>query len=604
MEERKMALDEFLANGGTVEEFWGKVRPVDEFLNDLADEAHEHIEELTELGAAIRLSSELDGRYVWCPSLKWYGYDDLTGFWQRPAERLLQRDAALTLRTVLKAESKKAIGFGEDYGKAHRKFQKDMQSRAGITNAISFLRTELLGSWEDFDSDMTKLGVGNGVLQLSDGQVRLLEPAPEHKITKGTDVHYRPEAKAPFWEDSLEKFIPDPEVRDFLQRLAGAILVGGGAREQIIPILYGTGATGKSTFIDGLHAAMGSELAAAIDPSTLKKSTSDGSSAAPDKMRLLGARLAYSVESADSVDAEQLKRWSGGEPIVARPLYGDVVEFYPQFTLVLVANAAPTFNERSDGLWRRVAVIGFHQQLPEAERLDKLEVKRRLKEEAEGILAWAVRGYLAYDADGLEIPDQIKAETAEMRKDQDWLSAFLAEKTKQADGGRLATKDLYESFMEWRGRDASIPNMSQRAFNALVKEVWKQDPKVRKVGGKSYKSWEGYTFSDGEMVNELAPAVNEAEDVRKPQSTRSEHKSLRVNEVNDFSKSPREKDMHQESETGRGEVENSLTTVTEPLAQPLTSENSVNEAPNSSVTPTPWTRPQLSFTFVREDNDE
>src|SRR5690606_11487144 len=182
MEERKVALDEFLANGGTVEEFWGMVRPVDEFLNDLADEAHEHIEELTELGAAIRLSSVLDGRYGWCPSLKSYGYDDLTAIWQRPAEHLLQRDAALTPRTVLKAETKKATGFGEDYGKAHRKFQKDTQSRAGITNAISFLRTELLGSWEDFDSDMTKLGVGNGVLQLSDGQVRLLERSEVRRV--------------------------------------------------------------------------------------------------------------------------------------------------------------------------------------------------------------------------------------------------------------------------------------------------------------------------------------------------------------------------------------------------------------------------------------
>ena len=602
MEERKQALDEFFANGGTVDEFWARVRPMDDFLKDLAGEAHEHVEDLTELGAAIRLSSELDGRYVWCPSLDWYGYDDLTGIWARPASHLLQRDAALTLRALLKEESKKVIGFGEDYGKAHRKFQKDMQSRAGITNAISFLRTELLGSWEDFDSDMTKLGVGNGVLQLSDGEVRLLEPGPEHKITKGTSVHYRPDAKAPFWEDSLEKFIPDPEVRDFLQRLAGAILVGGGAREQIIPILYGTGATGKSTFIDGLHAAMGSELAAAIDPSTLKKSTSDGSSAAPDKMRLLGARLAYSVESADSVDAEQLKRWSGGEPIVARPLYGDVVEFYPQFTLVLVANAAPTFNERSDGLWRRVAVIGFHQQLPEAERLDKLEVKRRLQEEAEGILAWAVRGYLAYDADGLEIPDQIKAETAEMRKDQDWLSAFLAEKTKQADGQRLATKDLYEAFMEWRGRDASIPNMSQRAFNALVKEVWKQDPKGRKVGGRNVKSWEGYVLSDAETVTELPPEVTEENQVWLPQNTRSEHESNRVTEVTEISKSPRGTDQVHDAASGENEVENSVTSVTTPFEPVLTRENMVTEDSVTSLTP--WTPQPLAFTFSREEETE
>src|SRR5690606_9871326 len=385
--ERKMALDEFFSNGGTVEEFWGKVRPMDDFLKDLAGEAHEHVEELTEFGAAIRLSKALDGRFVWCPVNGWYAYDELSGVWyntkgSKDAElSILLREATLSLRKTLKEEAGKVIGFGEDYVKAHRKFQKDMQSYHGISNATKFLQSEFRGSWEQFDEDVTKLGVGNGVLRLRNGNAELLDPAPEHYLSHSTDVHYNPDAEAPFWEQSLRTFVPDPEVRDFLQRLAGSMLVGGGAREQIVPILYGTGATGKSTFIDGLVAALGDEYAVAVDPNTLKKSTRDAGGASPDLARLQGARLAYSVESADSVDAEQIKRWSGGEPIVARHLYKGMMEFYPQFTLMMVANAAPTFNERSDGLWRRVAVIGFHQQLPEAQRMDKAQVKLRFRDE-------------------------------------------------------------------------------------------------------------------------------------------------------------------------------------------------------------------------------
>ncbi len=93
------------------------------------------------------------------------------------------------------------------------------------------------------------LNASNGTVNLKTGE--LLEHDRDDLITKLAQVEYDPAAKAPIWEVFLEQILPDSSVREFVRRLAGYSLTGS-TREHVLPILYGSGANGKSTFLNTL----------------------------------------------------------------------------------------------------------------------------------------------------------------------------------------------------------------------------------------------------------------------------------------------------------------------------------------------------------------
>lgn len=93
--------------------------------------------------------------------------------------------------------------------------------------------------------------------------------------------------------------------------------------------------------------------------------------------------------------------------------------------------------DASDGaIWDRIRLIPFTVSF--ADREDK-ELGAKLREEAEGILAWAVEGCLEWAEDGLGSCDVIDRATADYRTENDLLSAFIDECC-ELDSGASATK--------------------------------------------------------------------------------------------------------------------------------------------------------------------
>jgi P4 family phage/plasmid primase-like protien len=315
-------------------------------------------------------------------------------------------------------------------------------------------------------------------------------------------VPYLPEEQARFWDSTLSRFIPDDTQRAFLQRLSGAILVRGGLREQILPFFSGSGANGKSTVVHGLRTALGASLAIEVDPATLRPDKRAGAAPSPDKIRLRGARFVYAVEASGSLDAELLKRLTGGEEIVARQLHGKTIAFKPSFTLAIVANSAPELDDTSEGLWRRLMVIPFSVRVPDSERIDALTVEQLLSEEASGILNWMVEGYKLYMRDGLNPPESVRAASATMRAEADYLSAFVAECLVQSEGHVLQPGVAFDAWIEWtkdepeaRAKYAGKIRLSSALDTVLgVKVAAKVDKTVR-------KGWKGYTVRDNSATS-------------------------------------------------------------------------------------------------------
>ena len=172
---------------------------------------------------------------------------------------------------------------------------------------------------------------------------------------------------------------------------------------------------------------------------TFLERTPQAGGAREDLARLAGARLVVSLEVDEGrrLAVGVLKALTGGDVVAVRFLYGRTFEFVPNFSLWLVANVRPRVPAEDGAVWRRVLEIPFVETIPESER--DPEVKRRLCDPGESgaaILAWLVDGCRAHQRDGLDVPEPVRAATAEYRDEVDTLGHFLGERTEAQAGYR------------------------------------------------------------------------------------------------------------------------------------------------------------------------
>ena len=462
--------------------------------------------EPTNKGSAERLRDAFQDRFAWCAQMGWYAWDDVRGAWREDAEHMVWKAAIFELYEIVKDEVKILATSGVDdkvLGR-HRAYLTHVQSTHHLEATLKQLGTMLERPWQQYDQQTNMLTVANGTLVFENGDVTLKAHDPRDYITRSSPVRYDPAAQYRFWDSSLSRFIPDDDVRAFLQRFAGSVLVGGGIREQKLPIMHGGGANGKSTFVSGLRYALGDELAIEVDPSTLRPDKRSGAAPSPDKIRLRGARFVYAVEASGSMDAELLKRLTGGEEIVARQLHKKTIAFKPTFTLAVVANDPPTFDDQSEGLWRRIVVIPFKVRIADKDRIDAVTVGQLLEEEAEGILAWCVEGYRMYARDGFSAPDSITLASALMRDEQDYVRVFLREHVRNDEGTCLKPTDLFAEWNNWRMDEPEAPNHGTYKFYREVDKVF-GERSVAKVLGKSVRGWHGRRMVNSHDAENEAP---------------------------------------------------------------------------------------------------
>jgi putative DNA primase/helicase len=344
---------------------------------------------------------------------------------------------------------------------------------------------------EMLDTDPWLLNVDNGTLDLRTGQLR--PHRREDRITKLAPVAYDPLATCPQWEAFLDCiFDKNKNLIDFVQRLFGYSLTGE-VSEQALVFLYGTGANGKSTFLLVLQALLGEYAEQAAPELLLQKK---GDSHPTEVADLFGRRVAVSteVEAGRSWSEVQIKQLTGGDRIKARFMRKDFFEFQPTHKLFVAANHKPRVRGTDNGIWRRIRLIPFCVTIPEHAR-DKNLVKK-LQAELPGILAWAVRGCLAWQKDGLGEPAEVKAATEAYREEMDALGEFFDDCCIVGPKVEAKAQDLYGAYVKWCETNGERP-MGQRSFGMALRERGFKD---RKSG---VKVWVGVGLA-GAPVSPMA----------------------------------------------------------------------------------------------------
>lgn len=236
----------------------------------------------------------------------------------------------------------------------------------------------------------------------------IVEPDPEMLVTEPVAAPlYMEDISDSEWVRFLESSLPDLEVREYLQRVAGAAL-NGGYDQQELYVLTGEGANGKSVLVEVITHALGSFYAASLPDTVIQ---AKGKNEHPTElMGLKNARFAFASETSDSGlwNTPILKKLTGGDSIPARGMRQDFEVITPTHTLFIATNERPNVPAGEQAFWRRYREINFPVKFVDAderdlkpnERVRDSELKAKLLEHPEIVICWLVQGWYKFLQDG------------------------------------------------------------------------------------------------------------------------------------------------------------------------------------------------------------
>jgi phage/plasmid-associated DNA primase len=337
------------------------------------------------------------------------------------------------------------------------------QANEAIKNATGWPGISVTA--KELDANKALLGVANGVLELGETGIRLRPGRMGDLVTMSTgvpwieDVDSRDARGVSLWNEFLDTFLPDPEVRRIAQIALGSAILGGNV-ERIMLIFIGESSTGKSTFSRIVSSALGDYGA------PIGKEAFQGYKFKP-ALTLNAKRRFVSNSEFDSniqMSTAVIKEMTGGGDLVPTESKGvDEVKVNDlHFTPGIATNKMPQLIDPDTAIETRLYPIAFDQALPEGSRkgdfVDLLE-----RHALDSVLAWLIDGYVMYRANGGLVRNALtQAWRQETMSAIDDISLFISERLvvhpDHRDGSIrwqdtpkwcVSPTELYRCYMDW-----------------------------------------------------------------------------------------------------------------------------------------------------------
>ncbi|HZT79110.1 MAG TPA: phage/plasmid primase, P4 family [Gemmataceae bacterium] len=286
---------------------------------------------------------------------------------------------------------------------------------------------------------------------------------------------FDPAADCPRWRAFLGRNLGDaPDKARLLQQFAGYLLQPDTSLQRFL-LMVGEGANGKSVVCAVLRALLGEGNVSCVPLELFG-----------ERFRLAGtigklANVVAEVGELDRVAEGQLKAFVSGDPIEVERKFKAPYTARPTARLVLATNNPPAFSDRSDGLWRRMLLLRFSVQIPEAERVAGMDSVEFWQQSGEmpGVLNWALAGLGELRRQGrFVVPAACQDEVERLRTESNPARRFLVENY-QAGSGAIPTAELYAAYCEWCKQHGHHP----LADVGLGREVRRRFPNVKKGHG-------------------------------------------------------------------------------------------------------------------------
>lgn len=297
----------------------------------------------------------------------------------------------------------------------------------------------------DLDADPLLLATPSAVLDLTSG--RPVDPRDVDQrdvVTRRTSVNHEPGATSPDLDEFVETFLPGEGEADFVWKVLGSALLGGNVHRLLLIALGGT-TSGKSMLAEAVSTTLGG-YAVPVGTSVFRANQDDRPR--PDLLRALPARLAYAQEASEhwELHTDQVKRLTGGDPIVARAMHSNtMVERAPSFTPLIITNEMPRIKGADAAICRRLLVLKFGHTLPPG--VEDVTIKDRFirsEEVQRAILARLVDGCLRSQREKIVegIPTSFVRASLDAFEELDHVETFLLS---QREAGVLVPVDAVQT---------------------------------------------------------------------------------------------------------------------------------------------------------------
>lgn len=348
-------------------------------------------------------------------------------------------------------------------------------------HVLFFARTgeNTLGiSGDEWDKNPFLLGCKNGVIDLKTGEFSGGKPEDYIRMASPTEWKGINEP-APMWENFLKgMFDGSDDLVAYTQRLLGYGITGS-TRDHIIAVFWGPhGRNGKGTLFETLKYVLGP----IIEPINVEMLTGDQrnrSSAAPspDIMSLRGRRLVWASETEDGHQFAigKIKWLTGADTLTGRPPFGKKnITFSPTHKIVLITNPRPQLSSIDRAFLERLHLIPLSLSFVDNpqelfQRKCDPDIPEKLKSEASGILAWLVRGCLAWQQEGLKPPAIILETKEQYQADEDIVGQFLSDCTRKEPNEKVRARALYLTYKSWC-EGGGYKYFSEKEFGKRMKE--------------------------------------------------------------------------------------------------------------------------------------
>ncbi len=341
---------------------------------------------------------------------------------------------------------------------------ESVRRRKAFIEAASWIEDYNIVS-DKLDANPWLLNVKNGTIDMKTGEFR--EHRQNDFITKLANVEYNPNADCPLWKQFIREIMDyKADIITFVQTAAGWA-VSGDISEQTMFILFGTGANGKSTFLNTIMYLLGDYAIATPTETFMRK---NGDQNTNDIARLRGTRFVTTTEAEQGRRLSEpiIKQITGNDRMTARFLYGEYFNFVPTFKIFMATNHKPVIKGTDHGIWRRIKLIPFTTRIPE-EKQDK-NLEEKLKAEASGILNWLLEGTARWQKEKLKVPAVILNATEDYRGEMDIIGNFVKECCELKPELSIRVRELFKAYQDWCNQNNEHA-CSERFLSLRLQEI-------------------------------------------------------------------------------------------------------------------------------------
>ena len=520
---KKMELKEDGLHIGTLK-YWAAADNIAEFKKIMYSEVNEKMMD-KEFGRhddiALALK-EMYGYFYSCASIKkntwfeyqknrWVSIQDGYTLNNKISDEFAQEILKLKTTVMLKAIEEGNTDNLDKRGREFASLAKNLKTTSFKNATMDACRNRFYDP--EFEKKLNQntglIGFNNGVYDLRNRCFRA--GCPDDYVTFSTGYEYdnrfnkdSPEVKeVQQFFDSLQM---EKEVATYILVYIASIL-DGDAEDQNFIMWTGVGSNGKSTIMELLIATLGDYFGMVpITLLTQKRGSSSG--ATPELADKAGKRLLVmnETEHNDVIHIGYMKELTGGDLILARPLYGDPFYYKPQFHMLLLCNTLPNIPSTDKGTWRRIRAVPFPIEFvsgpctkPNQKPRDKT-LKTKMKNWNKPLIWLLLNVYYPMYKDTVKIeindgretemkgldafePKAVKDQTEKYKKDIDIHYEFFSSTYKKTGNDRdiIPFSVLFKQFKSWYNEYYDSRNPSKKDLESYFE---KNDIKIH--NGKIY----------------------------------------------------------------------------------------------------------------------